>query len=417
MTSGSLPLGIQTDDRYRTIPEARMIEALMLCAWTFDLESPLAAEATREALLTWTRLGLGFRRAANGERLFDPIEVTNFLKLACLEGRDNFWEERYVSNFRRLISEVEKVDSADSSSGGEKQFVVEFRRTFHLGAIAPDSQLRLRAPLPLEGHHLRNLQVMPLIETSREARVNAGRLQVRVNTSGEAATTIGARLSFTARQQETGFGLDESEPDKELYLRWREGLIVVSERVAALAHSLTAEGAPPLEALRSFWTYMLTELNCGLLHYDQVDTASPCDWVLNSGWYDCQTGAALFAALCRARGIPARIVGGYALYHRLPANHYWAEVWVENRGWLSFDFFGWELSRGGRDMEWADRFFGRLDYRMITERLPLEFVGAIGVPIPPAWFLLPVAKAGGIEIDFLNINGTSVYTDLIRITG
>jgi hypothetical protein len=62
---------------------------------------------------------------------------------------------------------------------------------------------------------------------------------------------------------------------------------------------------------------MIDELACGPVHYDQVTPATPCDWVLESGWYDCQLGSAFLVALARARGIPARIVGGYVRELRL----------------------------------------------------------------------------------------------------
>jgi hypothetical protein len=234
--------------------------------------------------------------------------------------------------------------------------------------------------------------------------------------SGEAEMALGARLSFAARPQAPCPGQGDGGPDQALYLRRREGLIVVSDRISALARSLAGAGASSLEAVRAFWDYINSELICGVLRYDQVDAVAPCDWVLDSGWFDCHLGSALFAALCRAHGIPARVVGGYVLYRPAPGNHYWAEAWIENQGWTPFDFLGWDLSRGGRDREWRDVFFGRIDCRMTTERLPREFTGAVGVPIPEAWGLLQVAMAGGLEISFLDINGTPVYADTVRVT-
>ena len=64
---------------------------LMLAGWAFELDSGEAKEASSAALECWTGLGLGFRRGEGGERWYDPAEVTNFLKLAGLDGRDLFW--------------------------------------------------------------------------------------------------------------------------------------------------------------------------------------------------------------------------------------------------------------------------------------------------------------------------------------
>jgi Transglutaminase-like superfamily len=309
------PLGIRVDDRYRNIPEARIVEMLMLAGWAYELESPVAEETSKEALQYWTQIGLGFRRAKNGERLFDPVEVNNFLKRAGLDGRDGFWAERYVRTGRRLVSDLAAAGPSGVSNSGERQFVVYFRRLFNLRSVVPGSRLRLRAPLPLEGNFLRNLDVTPFAETVRDAQldVHPGRLEVRIVACGEAEIAIGARLNFGARPAQPYPGEDAIEPDKALYLRPREGLIVVSERILAQSRSLAGASASSLEAVRAFWDYIHSELICGALHYDQIDAVSPCDWVLDSGWFDCQLSSALFVALCRARGVPARVLGGYLL--------------------------------------------------------------------------------------------------------
>jgi hypothetical protein len=417
MTSKFGPLGIIVDDRYRTIPEERIVEMLLLVGWAYETLSPEAAAATKEALQLWTQIGLGFRLATNGERLFDPVEVVNFMTRAGVDGRHGFWEERNVHTLRRLVSDLSQADPSGLPAGGKRRFVVDYKRVFNLRSVAPGSRLRLRAPLPLEGDYLWNLKVTPFAKTVHDAQVDVrpGRLEVKATASGEAELVVGATLSFTARPQEPESGQDAAEPDRALYLRHQEGLIVVSERISALARSLAGDGATSVEAVRAFWEYMHRDLFSGVVHYDQIDLAAPCDWVLDSGWFDCQMGAALFVALCRAYGIPARIAGGYVLYRKAPTAHYWAEVWMENQGWTPFDFMTWNLSRGGRDREWLDRFFGRLDCRLTTQRMPNEFTGAIGVPIPPAWTLLLVPTSGGVEINFLNIDGTPVHADTISV--
>jgi hypothetical protein len=171
-----------------------------------------------------------------------------------------------------------------------------------------------------------------------------------------------------------------------------------------------------MDAVRSFWDYINKEMMSGAIHYDQVDFASPCDWTLDAGWFDCQLGSSLFVALCRARRIPARLVGGYLLYPVSPTNHFWAEVWIEDRGWSPFDFITWDICRAGCDEDLGNRFFGRLDYRIACERLPRVFTGSLGVPIPPAWCIIQVARPGGVGIGLREVGGTAVYEDTVRMT-
>jgi len=55
----------------------------------------------------------------------------------------------------------------------------------------------------------------------------------------------------------------------------------------------------------------------------------------------CQDHSHLFIACCRALGVPARYVSGYVYSdpedHPEAAMHAWAEAWIEDRGWYSYD--------------------------------------------------------------------------------
>jgi hypothetical protein len=410
MTAKFGPLGFQPADRYRNIAESRIVDTLVLAGWPYEPESPAARDAAQAVLEAWIRTGVGFRPTANGMRLFDPVEVYNHMKLAGVEERDGFFFEKFSRTRRKFI--------ADLAVKAPGRFTFDFQRTFHLQAVVPEGKLRLRIPLPLTGEQLSDLQVTPLTETARDAQVviAPGRLEARLLAGGKKTALVGATLSFNARPHEPAAQPPGAPDDAALYLASREGLVVLSDRIRALAHSLAAKDAPALEAIRAFWDFIYTNFRCGMVHYDQVNLAAPGDWVLDSGWLDCQLASALFVALCRARGIPARLVNGYLLYPPAPTNHFWTEAWIDTQGWTPFDFFGWDLSDAGRLPEWRDRFFGQLDPRLTTERLPREFTGAIGVPIPSAWCILQTPAPGGVEIGFLDISGEPVYTDLVRVT-
>ena len=355
-------------------------------------------------------MGLGFRRDITGGRYFDPVEILNFVKKVGLEGRDQFWTDRIVRTARRLVSDMRTDDTC--------KFAVELRRTFNTRVLPTGAALRLRMPLPLTSDHLGDLEVAPYADTTEACfAVSRGRLEVRTRACNQDEVTIGATITFTASPQvptqKLGEQLGAAQPDKALYLRSRDGLIVISDRVRALADALAEPRADPPAALHAFWNYCLDELCLGAVHYDQVSIDAPGDWVLNSGWGDCQLIAALFASMCRARGIPARILGGFYLYHARPTNHYWAEAWIDGQGWTPFDFACWELSAGGRDPAWRDHFFGRIDRRVTNECLPRDFTGAVGVPIPAAWHILRSAKSDGVAIDLLDITGTTLYSDFV----
>lgn len=74
---------------------------------------------------------------------------------------------------------------------------------------------------------------------------------------------------------------------------------------------------------------------------------------------DCTEHADLFVALCRAKGIPARTCDGFIMHPPKPgdtARHKWAEVYVEQLGWVPVDPL--LVARGGAS-------FGRLPNRYV----------------------------------------------------
>jgi transglutaminase-like putative cysteine protease len=62
---------------------------------------------------------------------------------------------------------------------------------------------------------------------------------------------------------------------------------------------------------------------------------------LEQGSGVCQDHAHVFCAVCRTLGIPARYVSGYlshgAGHEAHASSHAWADAYVEDLGWVSFD--------------------------------------------------------------------------------
>lgn len=371
---------------------------LLLNGFAFEVDRVGAEHEARETLARWTARGLRFSTDGAGRRCFDPVEVWHFFKRQGLEGRDSFWEHRFVRTARSHVKRF--ADTAGDS------LAVTLRRTIAVDAPA-GKPLRLRVPAPLGA--VRRVDDVVDILGLDEARVIAseGRLEVRGTARGDRTVTIGA----THAVPRAFVSVDAPDP---LHLSPSEGLIVVSDEIRRLAVRLAGTAPRDEIAVRAFWDHLIANFGCGPMHYDQIDPRAPCDWIVDTGWFDCQLASVLFTALCRAAGIPARVVGGYFVYPAAPTNHFWAEAWLDGQGWLPFDFICWDLSSGGRDDAWTDHFFGRIDARMVCERLPLEFVGAIGTRVPPAWRVVQTSASGGVRIDLEGLDGAAVTSDLVR---
>lgn len=74
----------------------------------------------------------------------------------------------------------------------------------------------------------------------------------------------------------------------------------------------------------------------------------------------CQDHAHIFIACCRSIGLPARYVSGYLFTEdgSLMQTHAWADVWLQDEGWQSFD-----VSNGCRTYSVHIRLACGLDYR------------------------------------------------------
>jgi hypothetical protein len=420
------PLGFRANARYRVVAEARIVDLLLLhsCAGecTHD-ERNAAAEDAAAALNRWVRMGLPYATAESGERRFDPAEVVNFLRWANLAHGDPFWENRCIATSRKLILDFHRSATPHAPPPIDalrpRRFSVTLRREFNLGNTQLGKRILLRLPLPIEDHALRDLGVTPWAPAGLEVEFEMGpaRLDARLAAPRQRTLVLGVEALFTAAPtigSTCESALDPAERD--LYTRPSEGIVQVSPRVRRLAADLADASDDAWGAVRRFWDFILDNLTCGFMHYDQLDAARPTDGPLESGWFDCHLGSALLVALCRARGIPARLVSGYPAYATNVSLHYWAEIWIDARGWMPFDLICSDLSVGGRDRSWRDYFFGALDYRMKTQCLPRVFNLAPSVRFPPVWHTILRGDGEGTELTaFATDSGELVYRDYVSV--
>ncbi|MDR3522125.1 MAG: transglutaminase-like domain-containing protein [Acidocella sp.] len=402
------------NERYRSIPQARILDMLLLLGWAFEVAAGARAAAElqcAEALESLIGAGLGYCARANGERCFDPAEVLNFVKAEGLAGRSHIWTDHFIPTARA------QYQSLAALTGGNTQLRahVRFSRIFSLHGIATGSRLRLTLPVPITCSYGRGCKVswdpMPYPATQGVLRDTC--LDIRIAAAPPPPVTLAAEFNFTAL---TGPDQQRPTPDElALYLRHAEGLIRVTPRIQSLATALAGDTTSPHNAATKFFDFMLEHLMMGMIRYSDIPADDPGGWMLDHGWCDCLLGSAVFVALCRAHGIPARLLGGYFLYPLAPTNHYWAEIWIDGAGWLAFDLLTWDLSAAGRDAAWRHVFAGRCDARMVTQIFPAHFTGPMTAQLPPTWHLLQRRLGNGMVCSFHDaVDGSLIYEDQIE---
>ncbi len=423
------PLGTNSDGRYRVLDESSTVEALLHHSFPVEvlsgaMRAALAREQTRLAVNRWVDRGLLRYRDAGRERRFDFVEVANAMALAGRDG-DPYYHEGPIHTFRRAATELAQ---RPRDPDGLQRFEIHLTREFHfLPPPAEGTTARLRIPLPLEDDPSTREIVVELLRPD-PATVSMtrgpGRLEVRVpvpRDGGRVAVEARIRLATSpvavdlyplAIQPWRADG-----PEFDLYTRASEGLIHVTPTIVSLGQSLAGSTENPWEFLNHCWRFFFERMALGRIHHDELDPADPLADLVSRGWFDCFAGSALLVALCRSRGIPARLVNGITLYASIPSNHYWAEVALLPFGWVPLDLACRELATGDfTDNPWAHYYFGRLDPRLTCQRFPRQIVGPIGVRVPPSWFLLPSTGPEGSRTTLLDLDtGATIYRDTIQV--
>ncbi len=141
---------------------------------------------------------------------------------------------------------------------------------------------------------------------------------------GTLACSIDAFREVPAR------GCGAAEQDR--YLRSSLAVPAGSGRIRDLAASIVQGTDGPQEAIRSILAWVDRNIE-----KKPADVFTALD-VLERGGAECQGHALLYAALCRAAGIPTRVVNGvvYSGEHRGFLYHTWAESCVGD-AWVSVD--------------------------------------------------------------------------------
>ena len=391
-------LGVTSGDLHRVVPETRVAEMIGPMISPADAALRRGADGARALLGQWVSQGLPCTE--RGElRCYDLVEVTNWFKLCGLRG-----DAVAVESIRKQRGLMCEFPSEEDDR--PVHYRLELRREFVRPKLPAGSSTRIHMPLPLdEPRVVRAMHVEPGPPPVPGATLSVlpGRLDARFPFPQHRPERIAlsAFVSFTTHLDYGWFKrLPEPsrDPDHDLYLRRdHKQDVQVTPAIVALSHELAGKASHAREAIERFWEFFFRRMRCGQLHYEELDRADPLGSVLQKGWFDCYSGSALLVALCRAHGIPARLVGGWGPRPHVPYGHFSAEAWVDPTGWVPLDIaFSWDLAMGHLEDPWSRHFFGRLDRRVMTFRLPhFSPTAYLGLDRPKRWYQLSTAGESG----------------------
>jgi transglutaminase-like putative cysteine protease len=135
--------------------------------------------------------------------------------------------------------------------------------------------------------------------------------------------------------------------DTSAYLQAAPKIESSDPRIQAIANIITSRisGTSALDTARAAFDFTRSTLTYNLASPAANQGALAA---LQNGSGVCQEFASLFVAICRAAGIPARIVNGYAndrnelaqdntLINIAGQRHQWAEFYLKGKGWIPAD--------------------------------------------------------------------------------
>jgi hypothetical protein len=395
-----------------------VIEQILVQCWMFEARGGDRAGARALAERTLERLlarGLPSGRGPAGGLLLDPYAANNALKSRAGEPADASFAAWQATTRR----------NATSLPPEPHAYRFTLRREWHAFAGAPGRPLIFRLPLPLRGAQ-RGKASVRLVEPAGglvDERESSGRLELRVDPAavrGPVVAELEVRL-VGAELRDPGaasaaLGAPPAKED-EPWLRDREGLVQQSPAVAALAEELARGQATARDFVHRAWDWLISTLRFGDVHRGALDPADPLGSVVRLGWADCVLGSSLLVALCRARGIPARLLTGFLLHPANVGPHSWAEVNLGGGAWVPFDFGSWVYCAGDpRDPVFGRYFRGRVDARFVAEVAPREFTGWGSAVPPERWYRLERLRGDRIEHTLFALDGSALLRrDLIGL--
>jgi len=140
--------------------------------------------------------------------------------------------------------------------------------------------------------------------------------------------------------------------------------IVFSEKIKKLSVQIVGNEHDNFQKAKKIFEYISQNIVwAAAREYSTIENIP--EYVLENRHGDCGQVSLLFITLCRFNGIPARWLSGFMLHPNCENLHDWAEIFIENRGWLPVD-----VSFGV--MNWAKNddlryfYFGNMDaFRLI----------------------------------------------------
>lgn len=254
--------------------------------------------------------------------------------------------------------------------------------------LVENGTLQVWLPLPVATAYQNNISILSVepsayVVSGPQTSGNIGEVYLEIPLEEMAGEYVNISTEFTLT---TSPRINRINPDdikpydtgSSLYQRYTQSQasINVSQEIVQLAHQIVGDETNPYKKAKLLYDYIIDSLPYSNVPHTYIAAMniSESDFVHDTGFGDCGTQSAYFAALCRAVGIPARAPGGYQLFPGYSGTHFWAEFFLPEYGWMPVDVTiaeagTWAYNATPEQVEeYSEFFFGNMDpYRFTIQ--------------------------------------------------
>ena len=384
----------------------------------------------RSELAEWKECGWIDFRYVDGKKGYSILNAFNlsYHDIGLRRRNDSLTEsdEKLAMFFLDLAAEFEKTRQAVEIPVryvNPVGCVYSMKAQIKQADLPPGKTVRAWFPFPLlcpSTQDIRILSVQPTGALKRFPDVEAevGIAYLEIPRPQKTDLTVELKVSFQAYQTDFAINANEIPPydeQDELYRRFTksEQHIRLTDPIRKLASSIVGNELNPYSKARKLYDWVCDNIAYNGIWTWRESLFSPygcaSEDVRKRRVGDCLSQSEFYTTLCRSAGVPARVCGGRIFQPGIKDDHFWAEVYFPNYGWMPVDVAFCEgvcLAPNLTDAQkrsLRDFFFGHLDrYRLRTHRSHAAQLLAPTKRSPrrrEAFFTLPEFECGGKDIE------------------
>ena len=331
-------------------------------------------EAGDEDLKNWEEDGTLEFKVIDGKKYYFNRAPANLFRVNKeakkrkieVDGNRKSKLDRFIEDYIPKV--IEEAGTSGETVVKPQKMKLSYKLVVDADAVPEGEEIRCWLPYPRESHSRQ--QNIKLVSVNSDDYIIApsDRLQRTIYLEKPAVkgepTVFSFELEYTAYNERHNLykaNPAEYKMDSDIYREFtkeREPHIVFTDRLKNLSAGIVSLDDKPIEKAKKIFRWIHDNIPwAGAREYSTISNIP--DYCISNGWGDCGIKALTFITLCRYNGIPAKWQSGWMLHPGSINLHDWAEIYIENSGWVPVDPDFNFIDSDNDDIKWF--YFGGID--------------------------------------------------------